>query len=1126
MQLDSHLVERFHALHRQHMSGVLQCSGEGFSLGICLLDGEPVAIDIGHELESAFADSCRTYHKLDDAGMAELSAAIAGGAKARDYLVERQLISEAEADQVAQAVVEDALTWAFRGPCSTVDFNQGVTQDQLPIGHSALKMRIGVEALIRTCDQRVGEQQAVEREIGGWESVFALTEAEHVSGQLSEYEKMVLNFIDGRSTVEQIAELCRDSSMNLGRVLRSLIAKRVIHRLDQHRTSGVRPAVTGASGVDKAVRPATGASVPDAAPTASQMEIYRAPRESGSRPIVLIGLIALLVISLGVALLVIQYNRKQERLRKDETEISQLLSARQWQDARKVIGRLRGEAGNDLTAIRTVDGLGSQVESAITAERVAINALIDAEDFAAARTRIAVLPEESELTKKLRDAETDMRASAAALADEVRGRLAVGDIAGALAGIDDASGARAIEADGALMLWRNDTLVIARSQTHPLQVRLAAIARLRQARPDATLQAQLSQLDNDLQGQLKILGERLNLIEASAAAGAWKESEAEIASLRLGDAGAGTEVEARAAQAAEAARRAKEALTNGVDAALLAVANDSNAEVMTAARAKLGVLLQTYPQASGREGIERISGALAALAGSGPRTAAERAAEATALAAQVPTEEPQLAEALTQRAKRLDSIEDEARISLEEARRLGRSGDWKAAVEALDVIIRQPAWRSTAVRREAEAELESARTQAARRIQLKEELRNALMRGDLATCEGIAREIGLAYLPLVVASQPDGADVVAADGKVLGQTPLILDVTADQRVDLQLSVRKPGYQPAAISGSQAEGGWRLSARLERLAAVALELGHPLTARPAVVDGRLWLADRGRVVSLGRPAPDAVQSMTVGAAASLNEPIYAPVTKVGNDFLLATRERVALRLGATVERIPLPVASDRGLLGFHSPLVIDRDLVIVASDDGRMIGAQLGTVTIVWQTRPGASFTGEPRMIGDLILVARKDGQLELIRAEDGVVEGTAALGRTVISSWPTSEGIAGLTDTATWTWDGTKLITEDLPEPAIGGGPGVAVGTFGKVWLRGDGGWSEVGRLDPRPQAGAVITALTWSGHAVVVHGRNLAVFGARPFRIDAGSDLLAPTIWGDALVAASLEGRVWIWKP
>ena len=1114
MLLDSHLVEKFHALHRQRLSGLIRASGDGYILGICLAEGEPIAIDLGEDIEQAFAHACGTYHKLDDAGLAELLAAIAGGAKARDYLVERQLISEAEADQLAQAVVEDALTRAFRGPSTAIDFLESVGPDQLAIGHSALKMRIGVEQLIRTCDQHVTEQLAVEHAVGGWHAVFAMSEGELSSGALSEYEKMVLNFIDGKATVDEIATLCRDSSMNLGRVLRSLIVKKVIHRIDQHPTSGVRPAV---SATDSSVAPVAPAST-----AAVDMQPYRrAQLESGGRPIVLVGLIALLAIAIGVAVVVVQYNGRQTRLHQDEAEISQLVTARSWREARGLVEQLRQAAGNDLTGIRMVDALKEQVEVAMTAERIRIGDLIEAADYAAARVRIAALPEDGGLSLRLHEAEADQRATSAALADEVRRRLAAGDVAGALAALDEVQGPRAAEVNAILVAWRNATLITARSQTHPLQVRLASVARLRQARPDAAIEASLVALDGELQDQIQDLVKRLVRLEEQAKAGAWLEARRGLADLRVGSLGAGTEVEVTASRVADAADHAERDLSAAQSAALAALASGAGAEGLEAARSKLATMLQRYPQASGREAIDHIASSLASCSGVGMRTTAERAADASALAGQVPVGESALREALVRRAAVLLEVEGQARAALEDALRSGRGGDWDVAVKALEAIIRQPTWQLTAVRAVAELELGSARTKLARRVQLKEELRTALLRGDLAACDGIAREIGLAYLPLVIASTPAGAEVLASDGTVLGTTPLIHEVTADQRVELSLTVRKAGYQSTLVNGAAAEGGWRVAVRLERSAVLVHQLGHPLTARPAVIDGKLWLADRGRAESLARPAAAALRTIPIGVP--LSEPVFAPVAQVGDELILATRENLALRISTIVERIPLPVATDFPPLAYKSPLVVDRDLLVVAGNDGRLLAVRRGTSTTLWASSGGAAFACAPQLQGELVLVARRDGRLESYRIEDGRVHRRSMLDQPVLAAWQTPAGLAGLSETRAWTWDGAAGV-EDLSESCIGGGPGVAIGTLGKVMLRGEQGWSEVGRLEPRPQPGSIVSALVWDGHAVVVHGHFLTVCGPSPFRLEADSDLLAPVEWNGALVAASLDGGLWVW--
>jgi hypothetical protein len=1122
MLLDSHLVEKFHSLHRQRMSGLLVASGDGFRLGICLSEGDPVAVDLGEDLERGFSEACRIYHKLDDAGLAELQAATAGGIKARDYLVQHQLISDAEADQLSQAVVEDALTRGFRGPCTSIEFRPGHTVEQLPIGTTALKMRIGVEALIRTCDARVGEQQAVEREIGTWEAVFALTEGEHVSGQLSEYEKMVLNFIDGRSTVEQIAELCRDSSLNLGRVLRSLIAKRVIHRIDQHRTSGVRPAVGGAPVPASGTRPAV-ASASSTPPI--DITPYRAAPEPSSRPVVMIGLIALLVISLGVALLVVQYNRKQDRLRKDEVEINQLLGERKWQDARSTITQLRQQAGNDLGAIRQVDGLGGQVEAAITAERTAIAELIASEDFSAARQRLVSLPEDGGLAQRLRDAENELRVDSESVANEVQARLATGDVAGALAAIDAVSGRRAVEAERVLAQWRSDAMVIAKSQNQPLQQRIAALARLRQARPDAQIETQAVALEGELQGQMRVISDRLVVLERQAEAGAWREVRAELAQQRLGELGVGNDIEARVTRTHAAAATSEQRIHAAVQPALASLARGDGTDELESARAALATMLQALPQASDRAAIDRLSGALAACAGAGSRTAAERASEAEALAVQIPESEPELAQALRERAASMRSIETQARLSLDEARRLGRIGDWNGSVAALEAIVRQPSWQLTAVRKEAEEELDSARARAVRRDQLKKELQSALTRGDMVACETIAREIGLAYLPLVINSAPEGAEVLAADGRVLGVTPLIQEVTADERVEFRLRLRKAGYREVELAGDKAEGGWRLSARLERIPALVAAVGHPLTARPSVVDGVLWLADRAHTVELRGLAEADRRSVSIQSVAVLADPVVAPVTRVGGSLLLATRERLAVRLDGGGGRLSLPAPTDHHLLSYRSPLVLDRELLIVAGNDGRLHAVDQGTSRPLWQGGTGAAFACAPILAGDLILAVRTDGRLDAVRVEDGVTT-SVSIGEPVVSAWSDGPLLGGLTAGRSWTWDGAVLRRQDLPEPCIGGGRGIAVGAFGRVHLQDGETWRDVGRLDPRPQAGEPVRAISWAGHAVITVGRVAHTLGAQPFRLDAGSELLPPVIWDGRLVLASLEGGIWVYQP
>jgi hypothetical protein len=264
---------------------------------------------------------------------------------------------------------------------------------------------------------------------------------------------------------------------------------------------------------------------------------------------------------------------------------------------------------------------------------------------------------------------------------------------------------------------------------------------------------------------------------------------------------------------------------------------------------------------------------------------------------------------------------------------------------------------------------------------------------------------------------------------------------------------------------------------------------------------------------------------IDAAASLSEPVFAPVAKVDGAILLATRERVALRLDAGLKRLPLPAATDHAPLFYRSPVVVDRELLIVAGRDGRIHAMEQASTRLLWQGQPGAPFATSPLLTGEDVLLARIDGRLDTIHAEDGTSIASAALPEPILAAWQTDGGLAGVTAFTAWEWNGRELKSDQLPEQALSGGPGVVVCATGRVLVRSKDGWTEAGRLDPRPTSG-ITACLLWNGNAVVAYGSILAVLGAASFKVAAGSDVLPPVVWNGHLVAASLEGRLWIYAP
>lgn len=1103
--LDAHLVEHLHALHRQRETGLLLASTIDTTIGICVVGGEILAVDIGQDLNGAFLEACLVHHKIDQAAQAEALAAAAAGQPARRWLEERQLISAAEGEQMLQAVVEDALMRVLVGPCLQRVFHPGVRPDDMALERTAVRVRIGVEPLIQACARSVAERLVLAVEVGGADAVFALAEGAPPA-ELSDYEKLVLNFVDGRTSLGQIAVACRDSDANLARVFRALLAKRVVTRVR-----------TGSS------LPREAAAAPAAPPPASAAPPARAEDEERRlvQRWVRIGLGALLALVLLVAALVWSYNRKQQRLHRDEAEVAALIETGAWAAAREAVARLRQEAGEDLAALRQVALLEARVEEGIARERQRVAALIEAGAFAEAARALHALPDAGELAERLRQAEREEHAAAEELAQALRARLLAGDIGGALALLDGQDSLRAARAERALAAWRAEMLALAGDEARPLGERAAALAALRQARPDAALAARLDAIEARLAERLEAAAARARRIEARALAGAHAEAAAELRALGWQPA-PGLWADEPVRQAAAAIAAVRDELAGACQAGLAAVADPAASPA--AAREAIERALRERPQASEREQLERLLAALAAC--QDPGTDAERAAAAERLAEQHRDDEP-LAAALTRRAAAFREREQRAAAVLDTARYHARRAEWAVAQALLDDLLADPQFRDSSVRAAAAAELEAVRRGAQRERQLRTSLAEALHADDAARVQALARELGLELPPLAVHSVPAGAEVWRDDGERLGTTPLVLDLPADARAELQLRLRAPGYREAVLEAARADGGWRLFARLERQPLLEARLPHPLTMPPSVVGGELWLADRARAAVLPAPAPGGWR--TIDFPHAVAEPILAPAAPVGEAVAIATRAGLAwLVRGSRVERVPLPAGSDFPPLVHRSEFVLDRELWIVADIEGRLVAGDGGSGAVLWRSEAGAPWAGPPLLAGDgRVLAARADGRLGAWRAEDGRQLSAAALGAPVLAAWAEDGILVGATATEGWRWDGRALQRRPLPGPCIAAGPGALVRDSGEALIADGEDWRSVGRLEQRPGASERLTVRRWGEHAVVQGEGKIEVLGPRPFLQRASHrGLLEPAIWGERLVTATLDGELWVWNP
>ncbi|MBA3938570.1 MAG: PQQ-binding-like beta-propeller repeat protein, partial [Planctomycetes bacterium] len=564
-------------------------------------------------------------------------------------------------------------------------------------------------------------------------------------------------------------------------------------------------------------------------------------------------------------------------------------------------------------------------------------------------------------------------------------------------------------------------------------------------------------------------------------------------------------------------RSALAAAAAAVDALLAVRTKASNTAALHAAASlamELGELLATRPEEKGRE-----------------RGDARQAELIETWLAEHPQPAP-LAKVARARAARYRQHELESEEMYGNGHTLRTQGDFAGARTRLEEVVARPEWKRTAARELAVRELDELTVAVSRQEALGLELDRAMDKGDIARCYALIRELGIKYPPLLVQSEPPGAEVWQ-DGRRIGIAPLKLPIPGGERAAASFELRRDGYLTRTISGSAAENGWRLVARLERSAVQRLELALTVTSRPTVLDGHVWVANRQQAVAvaLGTAKPERVLFESAAASAgTLTQPLYTAPVLADDGVLFATRDGLALRVtgsGGTrsVERLPLGGRSDLPLVSYRSQNIVGRRFLVIAGQDGALHAVDEHHPELAWNGPAGAPFAAAPSLVAEHVLAVRQDGRLESVQADDGQSAPGANLDATVIAAWATPTGLSGFTTGRSWTWDGTSLSGADLPQPAVAGGAGMFITADNHAWIMGDDAqhpWRDLGRFEGRLSA----EPLVWHGHAVLPLGHSLVVLGAKPFTVTAAVDILAPALLGEQLVVTTMDGVVSIYAP
>jgi len=1126
--LNVSLIEQFQMIYREQRGGAVEITLGERKVRFGFEQGELILLDVGEEKELAMARKLLDYHKIGpEIHRHAVAMARATGGSIVETLRRQQLISESEVDQVAQAMIEDLFSLVFGIGSVQMTYRAQEELDTFDTDKRAVRLKIDVPSLLESVQARVADEEAVIAELGGWNSSVALDEGGD-SDKIDDFERHILTQVDGKKSVEQIAIAFRDSNYNIGKMLVGLMQKGFVKKGG---VSNIRPAATTVANLVANPDP----NEADAATLGGQQaqqpqsfEVYKpnepVPSNAGFRFV----LGTVLVVLLGIGVFVWLASSSQGAVSDRLERIAQHITQGAWSAARDGIDSAAAETGNDLSVVRKVKELSARLDDALNIEAERIDQLLEKQKFAEAGVKLEQFPIDHPRSHELRQRRVewmkDFEVRGEAKLRQVLDRLDRRDVVGALALIDKATPAEAEAPLKAIDRWRMTTIEQAKRTSLSLGERQALVNILQNARPTGYQKEQIALLQDELNRGQNRRQEQIRALNKRVDNGAWLEVRTEVEKERLLDQAPGSallaEVNALMGKV-EVVRKDIESIPQQCNDALM-VASDPRAVVR--ARQRLADALTRYPEASNLAELQALDHVLAQLEPVvGRGSTADEATALGGLLTEQSAESP-LVRAARARIAALRTAALEAQDAIESARKLGREGQWDDCIAALTSISTRPEWKRTPTGLLVADEIAQAQANKVKLAELSKQFRARLDAGDIAGAYELSRQMGLRYLPLLVESMPPGATVVR-DGKDVGKTPLIIEISAGDRLDLQLELRAAGCLPLTLSGANATGGWRLTGALRRKPISNVQLKTTISAAPAGGNGRLWVSGAAGVAAV---TPEGTVSVFPYAGSdgmgAPNEPVYAPATVLEDGVYIATRERFALRIAKEkAERVPLAAATDSALVSYRSAVILDRRFLICAGLNGAIAANDPGTVNAGWTSAIGAPFAGPLTLIDDMVFAVRRDGEVLALQVDRGDVKARQSIGESIVAAWPTNNGMAGITATVSWAWNGVEVTKKLLPRNnAVAGAPGLIVTKERQVLVLEGSDWKSAGQIP----SDLTTTPILWKGHPVLVSGKTVYVLGSGGFQFDATSTMLAPAVVGDNLALTTSDGDITFFAP
>jgi hypothetical protein len=1128
--LNTTLIEQFRAIHRERSTGVMTITITANRRPRFFLRGGDLEImDLGEDKERLMARKFLDYHKIGpEIHRHTIDSCQASGQSIIETLRRQQLVNESEIQQIARSMVEDLLCIVFSMQHQQAIFSEAEGEDSFNLEGSSIRLSIQTDVMLQMVDTRIREEEEVHRSVGGWNCRFETVENSAATETLDDFERHVLNFVDGRKSIEDIAVAFRDSSLNMARLLLGMEKKGYLQRV-----------VTGGSSTGKrqavGAEPTPLASAQQSGPAAvymprgpeRQFNIAPPQRSTDNRRITVV-LIVVMVVMGAVGWLVHKSNVHERTMSDLNGELIQAASAHKWNEARLVTERAGqiAEAG-DIDQV-DLDQLKTRFDLLLEAESAVINELIAKGDFVSARELAELMPPSFKHLASLIDDEEDASiVKSEGLLKQVADLVDAGDIPGSLAALDGESPRDAHAALEYLERWKVSRIELANAPGTSFTEKQSILDLVSQARPTQTQQEQIAMLKNDLTRGTARHEEQLKQVRALIMDGNFGEAEAEAERLKLFDSQPGSALKGETDELHTLFELARSELQDAENAGLSALGKSTDRKELASAADKIKAALRKYKSASNRASLESLLTAIetiAPLAGSGSLN------DEIALMKTLLTDQPSdsaISMILTPRIASLADLEASAQMALDHIRQLERDARWDEVEQKIEELLARKDWRRTSAGQVADQELALAKTAKTKRDLLQKKFDQAITAHDIGTAYALSSELGLKYLPMVVDSVPPGAAVYRGEEN-LGATPLIMKVDASDRSDLQLQIRLEGYEIEIMTGLGAREGWHLSATLKRKAQVSIDTNMLTTNAPSSADGRVWIAGNKQLAAVSADGKTEMYSYDKNAGASaqsLSEPVYAPVVSLDDGIFLATRDLAALKVsGKSIDRVPLAAPTSFALAAFRSPYQVNRRYLIVSGLDGIVHAMDDQDPKARWQSESGAAFACAPAVVGEVVLAARNDGLLQSFQAENGKPHKRMNLGQPITAAWATPEGLAGFTRTSSWSWAGDELQTAEIPREPVAGNAGIFLTVDKRVFVLSAGAtqWQDLGQyagdLSGEP--------LLWKDKAVIPAGEKTFVLGPKGFTVATTALFLSPTQIGDNLALADTAGHVWIFSP